>query len=189
MKTVAFVFGRMAPVTVGHVKLIKVLAAQQADDHFIYLSHSLDPKKNPLSYEQKLEYVRAAVAEHEPKVTVVDSDSRTAIDVLKELSGRYDQVIFVAGDDRVADFTRMFNAYNGRPDKKGVIPYSFDGIDVVSAGERDEANDDVTGASASKMRAAAEAGDYGSFAKMAPFSNEATIKKMYDDVRKGMGVI
>ena len=187
MRTVAFVFGRMNPVTSGHMKLIETLANQPADNHFVYLSHTMDSKKNPLSYEQKLAYVKKA-AEYIPEVDVVESSAKTAIDVLKEFSGNYDKVIFVAGSDRVADFEALFNAYNGKPDKKGFIPYSFDSIEVASAGERDESTEDVSGVSASRMRVAAAEGDYELFASMTPPWDDSTTQALYQDVRQGLNI-
>ena len=38
-KTVAFLFGRMSPPTIGHGKVIEALASVPADDHRVYLSH------------------------------------------------------------------------------------------------------------------------------------------------------
>ena len=58
----------------------------------------------------------------------------------------------VAGSDRVAEFQKLLNQYNGKPDKQGNQLYKFDFIDVVSAGERDPDQEGAAGASASKAR-------------------------------------
>jgi hypothetical protein len=61
-KTTVFAFGRMNPgPTTGHEKLIntvKSLSKEHKADHLIVMSHSQDPKKNPLSPEQKLKHAK-----------------------------------------------------------------------------------------------------------------------------------
>jgi hypothetical protein len=59
-KVIYFTFGRMNPPTIGHGKLLDVLAAKAGRNPYkIFLSQSQDPKKNPLSYTDKIKsYVR-----------------------------------------------------------------------------------------------------------------------------------
>ena len=50
-------FTRMNPPTTGHMQLIDKVHAVAKDhgaDHSVVVSHSQDPKKNPLSSDQKL---------------------------------------------------------------------------------------------------------------------------------------
>ena len=57
-KKCVFAFGRMNPPTTGHAKLVekvKEIAKQNGADHLIVLSHSHDPKKNPLSPKEKID--------------------------------------------------------------------------------------------------------------------------------------
>ena len=91
----------------------------------------------------------------------------------------YDSIIYVAGSDRIEDFTRLINQYNGKE-------YNFNKIDVVSAGERDPDAEGAEGMSASKMRAAAAAGDFDSFRQ--GVANPKIAQQMFTDVRKGMGI-
>ena len=65
--------------------------------------------------------------------------------------------------------------------------YNFKNINIVSAGERDPDADDVSGMSASKMRAAATNNDYDTFQKGLPrgFKNG---NQLFKDVRKGMNL-
>ena len=62
-KTAVLTFGRMNPPTIGHEvlaqKVIKT-ARQSSGTPLIFLSHSSDPKKNPLSYEEKVRLAQAA---------------------------------------------------------------------------------------------------------------------------------
>ena len=91
----------------------------------------------------------------------------------------------VVGSDRVKDFQRILDKYNG--EDKGHGFYDYDKIEVVSAGERDPDAEGVEGMSASKMRAAAVEGDYKSFRMGTPTTlSDADTKKMFNDIRKGM---
>jgi hypothetical protein len=91
----------------------------------------------------------------------------------------YTDIVYVAGSDRVEQFEKLFNDYNGKE-------YNFNSIQVVSAGERDPDADGAEGMSASKMRAAAASGDFDSFAQGVP--TPALAQKLYDAVRTGMGI-
>ena len=58
----------------------------------------------------------------------------------------------VVGSDRVREFDTIIKKYNDVKSRHGY--YNFDKINIVSAGERDQDADNVSGMSASKMRAA-----------------------------------
>ena len=69
-KTAVMTWGRMNPVTIGHEKLISAViktAVQKKGIPLIYLSHSVDKKKNPLPYDQKILFAKAAFG---PKIIV-----------------------------------------------------------------------------------------------------------------------
>ena len=179
-KTAVMTWGRMNPVTIGHEKLISAViktAVQKKGIPLIYLSHSVDKKKNPLPYDQKILFAKAAFG---PKI-IVKSTARTIIDVAKELSRKFDDLVMVVGSDRVKEFDTMLNKYNGKD-------YSFNSIEVISAGDRDPDSDGVTGMSASKMRVAAEKGDLASFKKGLPRKLQSKAKSVYGAVRAGMGI-
>lgn len=173
-------WGRMNPVTVGHEKLVNAVISKAVSvkgTPLIYLSHSEDKKKNPLPYDQKVLFAKAAFG---PKI-IVSSRARTIIDVAKELQRKYKDLILVVGSDRVNEFNTLLNKYNGKD-------FTFDSIEVVSAGERDPDADGVTGMSASKMRAAAETGDLSSFKRGLPKKLKTRAKSVYGAVRAGMGI-
>ena len=174
-KTAVFAFGRMNPPTIGHKKLVDVVAAQ-AGDPYIFLSQSQKPKTDPLDFPTKLKLAQAFF----PNVTVGDNNVRTIIQALQKVESMgYDSITYVAGSDRVASFEKLLNEYNGKE-------YNFKSIKVVSAGERDPDADGAEGMSASKMRAAAAAGDLESFAQGVP--DKKLAQTMYDAVRTGMGI-
>jgi nicotinic acid mononucleotide adenylyltransferase len=181
-KTVVFAFGRFNPPTTGHellVKAVKKLAQQKNADHAIYASRSQDAKKNPLSVDKKVKYLKLMF----PRTTFVaaNEEARTFIEAAKQLNKKYKNIVMVGGSDRVQEFKRLLNTYNGKD-------FHFDTIDVVSAGERDPDADDASGMSASKMRALAVKGDYAEFKKGLPSTvRDIDGKRLMNDIREGMG--
>ena len=174
-KVAVAAFGRMNPPTIGHEKLVNKVKSFDGD-HYIFLSQTQKPKDNPLPFDVKLEFAKKFF----PGVNVGHPSVRTPIQMLQMLEKLgYTDVIYVAGSDRVASFEKLFNDYNGKE-------YNFDSITVENAGERDPDADGAEGMSASKMRAAAAAGDFESFAQGVP--TPALAQKMYDAVRTGMGI-
>lgn len=173
-------FGRMNPITIGHEKLVNAVIStglKEGGVPLIYLSHSTDPKKNPLTYDQKIAFAKKAFGTK----LIVKSKARTIIEVAKELQNKFKKLIIVAGSDRVAEFDTLLNKYNGKE-------YTYDSIRVVSAGERDPDADDVSGMSASKMRALAMDGDMEGFKNGLPKKLQSQAQRVYTAVRAGMGI-
>ena len=190
MSTVITAFARMHSPTVGHALLLKKLdslAKSTGGDAILFLSQSQDPKKNPLSFSDKVNFVQQICDEHNLNVYVYpETDVKTMIQAPGKLNKEgYDNLIFVGGSDRVPEFEAILSKYNNVPSKSGDILFSFDSIQVVSAGERDPDADDESGMSASKARALAAAGDYESFKRATPLRDP---KPVYDAVRRGMGL-
>ena len=186
--TAVFTFGRFNPPTTGHEKLIDALAKQQGKNAgslmYVYPSHSQDAKKNPLPHSRKVAYMKKMFRKYAKNI--ITSKSKNVFDIAVELHNKgHRAVVMVVGSDRVAEFDNLLNKYNGVDGKHGY--YGFDDIRVVSAGDRDPDAEGVEGMSASKMRAAAAQGDFDSF-KMGLPRNFGDAKKLYDDVRKNMGV-
>jgi nicotinamide mononucleotide adenylyltransferase len=185
-KEVTFVFGRFNPPTIGHEKLFdqtKKLA--RSGTYRIYGSKSVDPKKNPLGFKDKVKFIRKMFPKHARQV-MADKDVRNVLDIAVKL---YDQgftkVQMVAGSDRVKEFEVLLNKYNGEKSRHGF--YEFQGmIKVLSAGERDPDAEGVSGMSASKMRQAAVDGKLQIFAKGVPARFHPT--DLYNAVRSGMGL-
>lgn len=186
-KEVVFTFGRFNPPTNGHEKLInKVASLAKGNNYRVYASQSQDPKKNPLDFATKVKVMRKMFPKH-GRAIMADTGIKNALDILVKL---YDQgftkVTMVVGSDRVNEFSALTNKYNGVSSRHGM--YNFeDGINVVSAGERDPDADDVSGMSASKMRAAAAENDFASFSKGLPTSFKGG-KELFDTLRKAMGI-
>jgi hypothetical protein len=178
-KTIVVSFGRMNPITTGHEKLVNAVikeASKRKASSAIYFSHTQDPKKNPLSYDQKITLGKKAFGN-----IVKKSPARTIIEVAKELSGKYNNLIIVVGSDRIEEFKRLLNTYNNKE-------YKYDSIEIVSAGDRDPDADDVSGMSASKLRSLAFFEDFEGFKKGLPKKLQPSAKMVYDMVRSGMGL-
>ena len=189
-KTAVVAFGRFNPPTVGHKKLVQLVATQAMKhnaDPLIFLSHSCDKKKNPLPYDKKLNYCKEAF----PEVNIVDSEAKTLVNVLEELNSDYTDVIYVCGSDRLqGDYStdKVLLAYNNKPDKSGKINYAYNSINFVSAGNRSEDSEDtLETVSASKARELAKNNDFASFEAIVPFETQRA-KELFNDVRTGLGL-
>src|SRR6056300_283025 len=186
--TAVFTFGRFNPPTTGHEKLIDAMSREQSKNAgsimYVYPSKSQNAKKDPLPYAKKVAYMKKMFPKHARNI-IVDK-ARNVFEIAVSLHNKgHKAIVMVVGSDRVDEFNSLLNKYNGVEARHGY--YGFDDIKVVSAGERDPDAEGVTGMSASKMRAAASANDFNSFAQGLP-SGFADGKKLFADVRKHMGI-
>ena len=187
-KHAVLAFGRMNPITSGHQKLVdkvKDVAKSVNGSHHIVLSHSQDPKKNPLTGTQKVKHAQRAF----PGTNFSASD-HTAPNFLTQAAKLHKQGVthlhMVGGSDRVKEFHNLLHKYNGT---HASALFNFKHIKVHSAGERDPDAEGVEGMSASKMREHATNNNYNEFKKGVPSTmSDAHAKQMYKDVRKGMGI-
>ena len=182
-KSATFTFGRFNPPTTGHEKLVKKLASVgRGTDVLLFSSHSNDKRKNPLTHKDKVKYLKKFFGR-----MVVDANVRNVFEIANFLHEKgYRNVNMVVGSDRIKEFDMLLNKYNGVKAKHGY--YKFKNINIISAGERDPDADDVSGMSASKMREFAEKGDFEGFKDGVPSKGKNLAKKLYDDIRKGMGI-
>ena len=189
--TAVFTFGRFNPPTTGHEKLIMAIAKQQSKNAgsimYVYPSHSQSPKKDPLPHAKKIAYMRKMFPKYARNITV--SKARTAIEVAVELYKKgHKAIVMVVGSDRVQEFDRLLNEYNGVEGKKHGY-YGFDNIEVISAGQRDPDAEGVEGMSASKMRKAAADNEYANFALGLPKTyGDKDSKKLFNTIRSSMGL-
>ena len=133
--TAVFAFGRFNPPTIGHKKLLDKLQsmAQQVNGKaYLFLSQKQNNKTDPLTFKEKADYLKMFY----PDLAIGDPAVKTIIQALQKIQaeGRT-RIVMVAGSDRVVEFQKLLNQYNGKPDKAGNELYKFDHIDVVSAGE------------------------------------------------------
>ena len=187
-KEVYFTFGRMNPPTIGHGKVMDALKSKaRGADYRVYVSQSQDAKKNPLSYSDKIKHLRKMFPSHARQV-MVDKKVRTAIEALVSLyNAGYRKINMVVGEDRIREFDTLLNKYNGVKARHGF--YNFENINVISAGRRDPDAEGVEGMSASKMRGFAQNNNFQDFAQGLPSKvNNKDARKLFNDVRKGMGL-
>ena len=182
-QSVTVVFGRFNPPTTGHKKLLDSASNISAGAELrIYPSRTQDPKKNPLDPSTKIEYMKKMFPKYEESI-IDDDNMKSIFDVLKGADeDGFTDVTIVVGADRLGEFKNLANKYNGDL-------YSFDMINVVSAGERDADAEGVEGMSASKMRKAAADSDFDTFKSGIPksLSPEET-KNLFNALRKSMRV-
>jgi nicotinamide mononucleotide adenylyltransferase len=181
-KVVAFTFGRFNPPTTGHELLInKVKEYSGGGDYFIFPSHSQDKKKNPLSSDDKVNFMKEMYSSHKDSI-IYDVAVKDALKALKWLEDKgYTDAIFVVGSDRVSAF-QFIKQYNGKD-------YKMNTVEIKSAGERDPDADDVSGMSASKMRQAVVEMDFKTFASGLPTTvntNKDFIKRLFKAIQEGM---
>ena len=183
--TLTLAFGRFNPPHAGHQQLMDIAAQsaeQEESDYIIVPSRSQDPKKNPLDADTKVSMMRQMFPQHSERI-VNDGANRTIFDVLKKAhNDGYTNVRIIAGQDRVKEFDKLSQNYNGQL-------YQFDNMEVVSSGDRDPDAEGMEGLSSSRMRLAAAEGDFKTFRAGLP---EGTPRKMamtlFDTVRQTMNV-
>ena len=127
-ETVVFTFGRFNPPTTGHEKLIKKVASVAGSNPFrIYPSHSQDPQKNPLPHSLKVAYMRQMFRRYGKNI-IADRSVKTAIDcAVKLYDDGFKNITMVVGSDRVEEFKKLLNEYNGVEGKRHGF-YEFDSI-------------------------------------------------------------
>ena len=183
--TAVFAFGRFNPPTIGHQKLLdKVISMtkQVNGKGYIFLSQKQNNKTDPLTFKEKQDYIKMFY----PNLEIGDAGVKTIIQALQKIQaeGRT-RIVMIAGSDRVMEFQKLLNQYNGKPDKQGNDLYKFDSIDVVSAGERDPDQEGAAGASASKARELANKGQEQEFTRI--IMGGDTGKKLYDIIQDRLG--
>jgi hypothetical protein len=128
------------------------MASAAGGDAVVVVSHTQDVKKNPLSAEEKMGLLRQIYPDERAVRIMATSKAESSIGhILTKLKAEgYTDLTLVLGSDRIADFQFLLKPF---PELK-----------IVSGGERDpDAEDEVAAMSATKVRAAALAGNWNSF--------------------------
>jgi len=183
MPTLTVAFGRFNPPTSGHGKLLNKVAKVAGEGIYkIYPSRTVDSKKNPLDPDTKISILRQMYPKHGERI-VNDDAFRTIFDVLQKANEEgYTAINIVVGGDRLAEFEKLANQYNGDL-------YNFDQINVISAGNRDPDAEGVEGVSASMVRKAAFEGDMETFMSGMPKSfDQKLAKKLFKSLRQTMNI-
>lgn len=184
--TIVFAFGRFQPPTVGHqllVDKVKETAEKYKAPYVIFVSKTVGitsaPKlKNPLTIDQKLPYVKMAF----PGVNFLPCSENmvTVIDVAKYLNTKYQNIVMVAGQDRLEG---DWGFHTVLPQQNG-IDYNFNSIKFESIGRDPDAE------SGTKVREAAQTGNWERFRLGIPSTiDDAYAKQLMDDVAQGMAPV
>jgi len=189
MKKVVATFGRLNPTTTGHMKLMdKVVsvAKKEKAPYKIYLSHTHNKKKDPLVYKDKLKWARLSAPKYAKNI--IDSKINSVLEMATELyDAGYTDLKVVMGGDRISGMENLVKKYNGVDSKHGL--YEFDSIEFLNAGERDEKATDVSGMSASKLRAAVTDNDFETFSQgVSPALSDKQKQEYFDNVKSSMGI-
>ena len=180
--TIVAAFGRFNVPTIGHGLLAKKVvdtAKSVKADHIVYASRTQDAKKNPLDVDTKVKYLKKMFPGINFKAA--NEDVRTFIEMAAKLSEEgYKNLVMIAGSDRIEEYQKLLDKYNGKD-------FKFNSIKVVSAGERDPDADGAAGMSGTKMREAAIKGDFKAFRSGIPKTlSDKETKELMDKVRKIM---
>lgn len=178
-----FAFGRFNPPTIGHDKLMREVISQarkNGANHIVYASASTDKRKNPLDQNTKIKFMKKMFPKN--KIAGAGGNQRTFMEVLKFYDKMYGEIIMIAGSDRINEFQKLADKYNGKD-------YNYKSIKVVSSGDRDPDAEGVTGMSASKMREMAKQNDFKTFKTgLTRNLSDRDAKQLFDAVKKGMGL-
>ena len=184
---VAFTFGRFNPPTIGHQFLVKKVKEAGGRDSMIYASQTQNNKKDPLTFNTKIERMKKSFPECAAYISS-DPNIRNIFDALVDLYNKqYTEIEMIVGSDRVKEFKTLIEQYNDKDAKHGY--YKFMRITVTSAGERDPDSDNISGMSATKVRKAASEGDFDSFVRGISASlNRLDKEALYHDIREGLKI-
>lgn len=171
-KTAVVCFARMNPPTVGHLKLVNKMKHYNGDK-YIFLSHSLDATTDPLPYEKKKWFVKKFFPDINVGHDLVTTPIKMMI-FLEKLG--YKNVIMVTGSDRLNSYTNLLNKYNRKS-------YSFNTIEVVNAGNRNNSSF-VNSISGTKMRKFVKNNNYKEFKKGVP--NMKLSDKLFKELQSQM---
>jgi hypothetical protein len=183
--TAVMAFGRFNPPTVGHEKLIQKVASvakeHGADETRVVASHSQGTMKDPLPQDKKLSYLHAI----SPGSVDVHGSSKEQPTLFHQAAQLHDaghsHLVMVAGSDRVDEYQKTLDKYNGVQGKHGY--YNFKSIRVISAGQRDPDAEGVEGMSGTKMREHAREGRLEQFKSGLPDALKPHANEISDHVK------
>ena len=181
-RCIVWTFGRFSPIHIEHELLIQDLgkiATQNKCDAVVFSSHTVNQKKNPLSFGDKIFYLRQITPSN---VRVDDSNFKNSYDVLEDLikNKGYTKIIYVVGEDRVKDFQGMYKWAKKWGDEKDVF------IDFKIQQRKGKRTQGVSG---TDMRQFAKDDDYDKFKAILPKKLYKYSKELFLKTRKGLGIL
>jgi len=150
--------GRFQPPHKEHMHLIDATlkaAAVARGRPIIFVSTTVDNKKNPLTVDEKLKYLNKMYPNHAGLFQRPPPRAAHMIGVAKLLAQEgYTELLVVIGDDRVMEVATLLNKYNEKE-------YHFTSIKVISRHDiTNTRSGDADGVHASDIRRWAKEGDF-----------------------------
>jgi len=183
--TLTIAYGRFNPPHIGHLELMDTAASaaeSEGSDYVIIPSRTQDVNKNPLDVDTKITIMRQMFPQHSERI-LNDSNTSTIFDVLKKAhNDGYANVRIIGGPNRIKEFEKLTNGYNGNL-------YQFDAIEVIPVGEKDADSDKAEDFSSSRMRLAAAENDFKTFRSGMPQEmRPKDLRAIFDILRQSMGI-
>lgn len=138
----------------GHMMLASSVithANEVGGDPYFVVSRTYGPD-DPLQPEEKLAIYRKVFPEKGHIFQTATDELPDLTRVLADLNNQgYTNAVVVVGADQKTAF-QYLNAYNGKPNKKGEIPFNFDNLEVISRQETSDPSREEEGPRATPMR-------------------------------------
>ena len=183
MKTAVMIFGRFQPPTIGHNFLFKTLMEtcyQWKSDGYIFISPTVDSKKNPLTLEYRYDLLTSLY----PYLDFISHDGiKNPLDAICFLGNfGFERVVIVAGSDRTEKFNWL-QKYINHPDPEKNLRGIKELNVVVCPRKKD--TDLISRVSATDARKFSLEGNLQKFETIVTTRGIDTIK-LYDSIVKGM---
>ena len=139
----------------GHMMLASSVITQARDhgaDPYFVVSRTVG-KDDPITPDEKLAIYKRVFPKHGHIFHTATDDMPDLTRVLQKLSDHgYTDVTVVVGADQVSALSYVKN-YNGKPNKAGEIPFSFNSLNVIARQETTDPSREEEGPRATPMRA------------------------------------
>jgi hypothetical protein len=177
--------GRFNPPHKEHAHLVDAvikLAKSTHSDAKVFVSRTVNNKKDPLTPQEKIRFLNKMFPGQKKLFDVPPISNPSMVGVLKSLSGKYDTVHIVLGDDRVSEIKAFVDKYNG-------TDYNYDKIEVHSRHSIVNTRvGDLDGVHASDIRKWAQAGNFAKVRDaMSEHLTDADVKQMVRIIQSRLG--
>ena len=181
------VFGRFQPVTIGHnalfVEIWRMFYERPYRNDFIFISPTVDAKKNPLTLMERYNFLSKLYPYHN---FIANPDIKNPFDAICWLGEQgYSIVDVLAGPDRTEKY-KTIGKYVQHPDPLKCIPNVLE-LNIISFGTRDPDSDDpIQQASGSAARQAVKDKDFIRFSDMLPRCPLEDQIQLYISIGRGL---